>query len=419
MNLGGGWLVFAFILLVAGLVTAQPPLALLAVLLILLLAATLLWSRYALRRITYSRRLSATRAFAGEEVRFEYSVANRKMLPLPWLEVREVMDEGLELPAQDSVASGIPGKMAYKDLLSVGWYQRVTRTYRVGCPKRGLYELGPVQLRSGDYFGFWAGEKAFGQQGTLLVYPRLEEPEALGLPARALFGNLRRQRHLFEDPARVMGNREYIESDPQRRINWKATSRHQRLFSKVFEHTYDMSTAVFLDVRTVEPPYWSFYPDLLETVVMAAASVTSHAVMSRYPVGLYVNQAYKLSRELMKLPPSSHPRQLTAILEALAQVEPLEAVAIEKLLAEEATGLAWPSSILVITAVPLDGLIDCLSDLKARGRAVAMVIVGDARPDLDGGVLPVFRIPVYIANGGAAGLSPISLAENIPLAVES
>jgi uncharacterized protein (DUF58 family) len=400
---------------VVGLVAAQPPLALISALLLLLLGFTRLWAKYALRRVSYTRRLSATRAFAGEDVNFEFSVANRKLLPLPWLEVREEIDEGLVLPPRESFPCGIPGKMAFRDLLSVGWYQRVTRSCRVGCPRRGLYELGPVRLRSGDYFGFWSGEVALGEAGTLLVYPRLAEPEELGLPARALFGNLRCQRHLFEDPTRVMGNRDYLEGDPLRRLNWKATSRHQRLLSKVFEHTYAMSTAVFMDVRTVEPPYWSYFPELLETVVMAAASVTSHAVENRYPVGLYVNQAYKLSRELMKMPPSYHPHQLTAILEALAQVAPLEAVPLEKLLAEETAGLAWPCSILVITAVPLDGLIERLNDLKSRGRAVALVVVGDARPDLEAGQVPVFRIPLYSA-AHASHHSPQRAPEETPMA---
>jgi uncharacterized protein (DUF58 family) len=402
--LGAGWLAVAGVLLAAGLVTRQAPLLLLAVLLFLLLVSTRLWARYALRRVNCSRRLSSSRVFAGEDVRLEYRVSNHKLLPLPWLEIREEMDAGLVLPPGEAAISALPGKVAFRALLSVGWYQRVTRTYRVRCPQRGIYALGPVTLRTGDYFGFWSGGKTLEEPATLLVYPQLLEPEALGLPSRALFGSRSRERHLFEDPARVMGTREYASGDSLRRINWKAASRHQKLLSKVYEHTWAVTTAIFLDVRTVEPPYWSYLPELLETAVMAAAALAGRAVKERNPVGLYVNQAYHFSRELMKLPPSSNPDQLAAILEALAQVAPLEATPIEALLAREAPGLAWPSSILVITAAPLDGLLAGLQNLKTRGRTVALVIVGDARPEIKNGPLPVYRIPARVEPGSADGL---------------
>ncbi len=377
-----------------GLVTRQAPLILIAILLALLLGSTRLWARYALSRVTYQRRLGTRRVFAGEEVRLEYSISNPKLLPLPWLEVREEMDDGLVPPPREAAVSPVIGRIASRALLSVGWYQRVTRAYTLRCPRRGLFELGPVRLRTGDYFGFWSGGLTLALPDSLLVYPQLVELEELGLPARAITGDRARRRHLFEDPARVAGTREFHNGDPLRRVNWKATSRHQKMLSKVYEHTFALNTAVFLDVRTVEPPYWSYLPDRLETAVMAAASIAARAVERCYPVGLYVNQSYRYSRELMKLPPSSNPGQLTAILEALAHVSPLEAIRLENLVAREAPGLAWPSSILVVTAAPLDGLVACLGDLKTRGRTVALVIIGDARPDLDGGTLPVYRVAV-------------------------
>ena len=57
-----------------------------------------IWARYSLSRLRYSRHLSTTRAFHGDEVTFEIGIANRKVLPLPWVQIEEDLDEQMVLP---------------------------------------------------------------------------------------------------------------------------------------------------------------------------------------------------------------------------------------------------------------------------------------------------------------------------------
>jgi hypothetical protein len=45
-----------------------------------------------------------------------------------------------------------------------------------------------------------------------------------GLPARHPFGNQRAPRRLLEDPAHVIGIRDYVYGDELRRVHWKATA---------------------------------------------------------------------------------------------------------------------------------------------------------------------------------------------------
>src|ERR1041385_4705457 len=44
------------------------------------------WSTVALTRVRYSRGTSVQRAFAGDEVQLESTLANPRPLPLPWIE---------------------------------------------------------------------------------------------------------------------------------------------------------------------------------------------------------------------------------------------------------------------------------------------------------------------------------------------
>ncbi len=390
--MGTGFLVVAAALLVLAGVLHQGGLLLVGVLLVLLFGVTRLWEKYALRRVEYSRRLSTTRAFFGDEVRLELSVANRKPLPLPWLSVAEELDEALTLTSGTTQPSALPGRVVLNYVMPLGWYRKVTRAYTMQCLKRGYFSFGPAKIQSGDYFRFRVQDMEVGDPCHLVVYPKIVPLEQLGIPSRDPFGDLRVRRHLFQDPVRVSSIREYAYGDPMRRIHWKATARTGQLQTKVFEHTTSPNLAVFLDVRTVKPPLWGVIPQLMETAVITAASIANDVIDRGYRVGLYINQPYSNSNQSVRLPPSSHPDQLLRILEALAGAGPPETLAIDRLVQREAAGLPWVSTLVVVTAVPTAPLLATLAGLHRMGRPVALVIVGGEKPPFTLNSLPLYHV---------------------------
>ena len=397
--MGAGFLVVAAALLVLAGVLHQGALLLVGVLLLLLFGVAKVWEKYALRRVEYSRHLSANRAFFGDEVRLELSVANRKPLPLPWLSIAEELDESLTLSSATTQASYRPGRVVLSYVMPLGWYRKVTRAYTVQCNKRGYFSFGPAKIQSGDYFRFRVQEMENEDPCHLVVYPKIVPLEQLGIPSRDPFGDLRLRRHLFQDPVRVASIREYAYGDPMRRIHWKATARTGQLQTKVFEHTTSPDLAVFLDVRTVKPPFWSVIPQLMETAVIAAASIANDVIDKGYRVGLYINQPYPNSSQSVRLPPSSHPDQLLRILEALAGAGPPETLAIDRLVQREAAALPWVSTLVVVTAVPTAPLLATLSGLHRLGRPVALVIIGGEKPDFSLDGLPLY----HVSAAGAVG----------------
>src|SRR5438094_476797 len=54
------------------------------------------WSALAFARVGYSRRMSRSRAFCGDELILESTLANPRPLPLPWIEVWEQLPRDLE-----------------------------------------------------------------------------------------------------------------------------------------------------------------------------------------------------------------------------------------------------------------------------------------------------------------------------------
>ncbi len=390
--MGTGFLVLAAALLLLAGVLHQGGLLLVAVLLVLLFGVAKIWEKYALRRVEYTRRLSASHAFFGDEVRLELSVANRKPLPLPWLSISEELDERLTLSTGATTPSAVPGRVVLSYVMPLGWYRKVTRAYTMQCNRRGYFSFGPTRIQSGDYFRFRIQEMESGDPCHLVVYPKILPLEQLGIPSRDPFGDLRVRRHLFQDPVRVASVREYAYGDPMRRIHWKATARTGHLQTKVFEHTTSPDLAVFLDVRTVKQPLWGVIPQLLETAVIAAASIANDTVSKGYRVGLYINQPFPNSSQSVRLPPSSHPDQLLRILEALAGAGPPETLAIDRLVQREAAALPWVSTLVVVTAVPTAPLLATLSGLHRLGRPVALIIVGGEKPDFSLDGLPLYHV---------------------------
>ena len=90
MNAGGAGLV----LVVVGAVIGAPALIGVGVIVVLVWGLRQTWTRFGLRDVSYERRLAASRVVVGEELELELTVRNRKLLPLPWLEVEDYVSDG-------------------------------------------------------------------------------------------------------------------------------------------------------------------------------------------------------------------------------------------------------------------------------------------------------------------------------------
>ncbi len=390
--LGGSWLLIAISLFIASLVLHQVTLLLVSLLFFFAGGAARLWQRYCLSRVEYGRRLSANRIFFGESVELEVEISNRKPMPLPWIEINDEIPEEVTLLKGTITASHKASRALLTNLLSLGWYHKVKRRFSIQCRQRGHFAFGPVQIRSGDPFGFFNRQMEINSVDYLTVYPKIVPLEKLGIPSKQLFGDLRVRSHLFPDPVLIAGVRDYSYGDSLKRIHWKTTARLGRLQTKVFEQTTTIDMGVFFDVRTVKPPLWGHVSQLLELGIITAASLCNDALEERFRVGLYVNQTRWFSHELIRILPSQHPDQLRHILEALAPIHPYDTMPIARLIQMEGKNLPWGSTMVVVTAVPTEELVSSLLELKRAGRQVALVIVGDGELTIHGDGLNTYRV---------------------------
>ncbi len=380
---GDYWLFIAVVILLISLALQQVALALVALLFLLTGGVSRLWNRYCLRRVEYRRRLSQSRAFFGDEITYEIELTNRKPLPLPWLQIQDELPEQVTL-LKGKTTSTREERVILNNMFPISMYHRVTRRFPMQCRRRGHFIFGPTRIHSGDLFGFFRRDMFVEKLDSLLVYPRLVPLERLGIPSQQLFGDIRLRRHLFQDPVLTAGVREYLPGDSLKRIHWKSTARLGRLQTRIHEPTTSIDISIFLDVRTLRAPLWGSFHQLQELGIIAAASISQYALKSGFRVGLYVNQITRLSEGLVRVPPSQHPGQFERILGALAQLHQVETIPVARFIRQEARGLPWGSTLVVVAAQIVEDLLAVLLDLKKAGCRVALVKVGGEPPEREG-----------------------------------
>ena len=389
---GDYWLFLSILLLIISLVLHQVPLLLISLLFLLTSGVSRLWNRFCLHRIEYRRNLSRNHVFFGEEIVYEVEVANRKPLPLPWIQIEDELPEELPL-LKGKTSMAHENRVILSNIFPINWYHRIKRRFTIRCSQRGCFVFGPTRISSGDLFGFFRREMYFEEKDYLMVYPRLVPLERLGIPSQQLFGDIRLRRHLFQDPVLTAGVRDYHHGDSLKRIHWKSTARLGKLQTKVYEPTTVLDLSIFLDVRTLKEPYWGGVPQLLELGVITAASISRHALEAGYRVGFHANQLTTFSQGLVRVPQSQNPDQMLHILEALAQIHRTETLPITRLVQQEARNLPWGTTLVVISAQPTDELLATLLSLQSVGRSTVLVKVGGELPEAHDTNQVIYHVP--------------------------
>ncbi len=386
------WVVLTIATLLAGLAMRNGAVVALGALIGVSCYAALLWARFSLRRLTYERIVPEDHAFPGETITLDLRITNRKPLPLPWIEIRERFPSAMITDAGDEFAlAGRVDLMQTDWRTSIGGDQRASRRYELYCPDRGVYEIGPARLRSGDLFGLFSEERVEDRLTRVVVYPRTVDIGDLGLPARRPFGERATGMRVFEDPSRVAGVRDYAPGDSMRRIDWNATARLGTLQSRIYDPSSSRHLLLCLNTQTIIPSWAGYIADVLERTITVAASIARDAYERRYSVGLLANGSFPDADRSIRIPPGRRPEQFIRILEALAIITPFVLEPLAAALDREEHRLVLGTTIAVATGVMTDELASTLLRLRRRGHTVVVITTSGQTWDAQlGDAIPVY-----------------------------
>jgi uncharacterized protein (DUF58 family) len=331
-----------------------------------------LWARRTEERLSV-RRHFVGRAFFGDQVPVDVLVHNTGWLPVPWLEVNE------SLPVQ------LTSPPFFRRVVSLGTHERRHFHYVLNCRQRGYYPIGPLTLESGDLLGFVSHSLTQASPDYLIVYPRVVPLQKLGLPTHSPLVALSARSPLFEDPARVMGVRDYQRGDSPRRIHWTATASTGRLLVKQYQPAIARETLICLDMDQADYEQGHRHA-AVEMAIVTAASIANHiSVKEHLPVGLATEGHDPLQGQQVRfyLPPRPERAHLMSLLEVLARVQVASEAPFADLLRRQSVDLAWGATLSVITGRESDALLDTLVYLKRTGFAVALILIQPGRPRAD------------------------------------
>jgi uncharacterized protein (DUF58 family) len=320
------------------------------------------WVRRGVQQLTIERQM-VDHAFLGEHLPIHVRFANGSWLPLPWLQLQELV------PLELKDASD------YTIVLSIGSRARTEHSYTLHCKRRGYYAVGPLALRTGDLFGFVEMAWQVKSLMPLIVYPQILPLQKLGLPSRSPFGTVSSQQRLFEDPARLAGVRNYIGGDSQRIIHWKASAHEGTLLVKKFQPAIALNVTVLLDLNRKAYPYREEI-GLSEWAIVVAASVASHLIGQRQPVGLITNGLDALvESDAAPAPSRTGQGHLMHLLSLLARVQMREhAEELAGWLPRHITDLEWGTTLIVITPQLSEATLWVLHNAYRRGSNVVVLL---------------------------------------------
>jgi uncharacterized protein (DUF58 family) len=329
--------------------------------------------RRVFRAFTFDRTLSRRVAPWGSELEVTMSVTNAKLLPLVWMRVRDEWPAGLEPLGFALGPVSHRGTRAFIQTISVRWYERLRRRYRVRCLERGLHRFGPVELEAGDPFGIAGVSRTLEVRQELAVLPRVLDVPGFDLLTGHPLVEETVAHSLAYDPTALRGTRAYRPGDSLRAINWHATARWGTLYTNEFEPVSLAAVRLLLDVSALHKVWEGIDPALMELLCVVAASLAAAFAAHGFGVGLASNA--RLARDWRTVDIEPAEGALPEVLETLARVLPYPGRGLGALLAAELADESSGADCVVVTAALRPGVRGSLAQLRAA-RPTKVVHIG-------------------------------------------
>ncbi|MCH2260472.1 DUF58 domain-containing protein [Candidatus Thalassarchaeum betae] len=304
--------------------------------------------------------------YKGDDVIVELTISNNSYRRTQQLEVFD------NVPHEMKMRQGI-NQMR----MNLGPGQSARIKYRVRCPLRGHYTLGPVSVRYRNVFNLFANESKVQDRTDITVFPQVREIEEALL--RSDVPKMYTGATTLKTPGPGMefySLREYLPGDAFRSINWKAFARTGELM--VNEKTRDAVTDVFiiLDTRDVSR-IGTVLKNPLEMGTIAAASISNYFIRRRDSVALVT-----YGERMDYLSPETGDNQGYKVLSNLAAVRAKGSMPLQAVTNAMSSRMSRGSPVFIISSLEGDGTtLPAIRNLAARGHEV--IVLSPSSIDLE------------------------------------
>ena len=353
-------LMIAAILLIAAFSTGLEFLFFLVYLSIIVIGGSYVVTRLGLSDLEAGYAVSQLNGHVGDRIRVTYTLRNTRRVPKPWLEVHH----------PTTLPGGLPGR-------AIPLGPRAERSWLVRAPlvRRGHFRIEPLQIRTGDPFGFFEASASVGQGVAVIVYPRIERIPLWRLPSANLEGAQSSPERTMQTTPLATTVRPWAPGDSFNRIHWRATARHGEIQVKEFELEQTADAWIILDLdRSTQAGRGD--ESTVEAAVRVAAAIADKAILENRAVGLTVN-----AHRMGVLPADRGSRQHLKMMQLLAAVDGDGSTPLVEILVTTASRLRRGMTAIVITSSTDATWIRPIASLRGRGIATVVVAVDAAAFD--------------------------------------
>jgi uncharacterized protein (DUF58 family) len=233
--------------------------------------------------------------------------------------------------------------------------------YEVLCRPRGVYRVGPTDVRVRDPFGLAESGGRSGRVDRLVVFPATEPLR--GLPVvRGQDPNVATARTHFSQTGGedFFTMREYHQGDDLRRVHWPTSAKRDQLMIRQLEMPWQSRALLLLDINGDCYPT----PETFEHAVRGAASAVHHLFASGFSPTLWSGRADPTT--------VSSGDTYALVMEELATVMPSPGLDLRHAVARLRQRTAGGGALVLITGSPSDAH---LALYQAIGRDFVRTIV--------------------------------------------
>lgn len=344
------------------------------------------------------RNCDRTTAEIGEVVTVMNHVSNTGKIPVAWCLIEDLLPaEALfwKPPRLEVVGKRI-------SLMRLGRQEKKQLMYQLRCNRRGYYQIGPLVMETGDFFGLHRRFRVVSEPNYVMVLPKTIPLDGYEVASRRPIGEVKMSYRIYEDPTRIAGIRRYQMGDPLNRVHWRATARTGQLHSKVYEPSTIAGATILLDFHQggydeAHEPYRS------ELGITTAASIANAVYQMGQQIGLISNGrdavdrireegwdadartrdeakksvAMKTTSDRLRpivVPTRKGSEQLMSILEALARLEITDGLDFSQMILETGPRIPREATVIaIVSRVTADTAIS-LGNMARQGYTVTAVI---------------------------------------------
>lgn len=294
----------------------------------------------------------------GEIANISYKIYNSCFIPLVYAEVE------VDIPKR------LTNQKNEKNVHELKSYSTLNFIKKLTCDHRGIFDVGVVNIETGDIFGLFRKKIVVKDNLQLTVYPKVHKLDSFTITGTEFFGSIPTTQKFYEDYTSIKDLRKYQVGDSLKKVNWKVTAKRGDLFVKNYDISTNVEIQLFLDFQ-IDKYKYDTYGYVEEKIVECVVSIIHYSLYNR------VNTDFITYTEKKVQLHGKDSSMFNKFLEMAVRIRPKKNISLGDVIINESRALSPGTSIIIVTPELDKKLISAILKLKKLGYSVILIIVND------------------------------------------